>query len=285
VGLTTVADIQNNSTNTTNQATGAHKLGEVPDGLWVKCERCGGSLYRKELDKDLRVCKHCGHHFRLGAHERIAITADAGTFVERDRDMRHSDPLHFPDYRELTLSDEQRTGLRDAVVWGECTIGGFPVALAVADFSFRGGSMGSVVGEKVTRAIDHAVEARQPVVIFCASGGARMQEGILSLMQMAKTAAAAGRLHRAGLPYITALTDPTTAGTLASYASLSDIIIAEPGARLYFAGPRVIEQNLKIKVPPDLLSSEFHLQHGMVDMVVHRRDLSATLSRLLRLLS
>lgn len=280
-----MADAPQNPTSATRRPTGAHKLGDVPDGLWVKCERCAGSLYRKELDKDLRVCKHCGYHFRLGAYERVAITADPGSFVEHDRDMRHDDPLQFPDYRELTASDEQRTGLRDAIIWGDCTIGGFPTALAVADFSFRGGSMGSVVGEKVARALEHGIEARMPVVIFCTSGGARMQEGVLSLMQMAKTTAAAGRLHRSGLPYLTVLTDPTTAGTLASYASLSDVIIAEPGARLYFAGPRVIEQNLKIKVPPDLLSSEFHLQHGMVDLVVHRRDLPATLTRLLRLLS
>ena len=257
----------------------------MPDGLWLKCSRCSASLYQKELEKDLKVCRHCGHHFPLAARERIAITADEGSFVEHDTQLRPGDPLSFPEYRDKLAESERKTGLHDALVWGECLIGGYRVVLAAADFTFMGGSMGSVVGEKIARAMEYAMDQRLPTIIFCTSGGARMQEGILSLMQMAKTAAACSKLHGAGLPYIAVLADPTTAGTLASYASLGDVIIAEPGARLFFAGPRVIEQNLKIKIPPGLLSAEFHLEHGMVDLVVHRRDLQPTLVRLLRLLA
>lgn len=274
-------DVQNNPKSTTKRATGAHKLGEVPDGLWVKCERCGGSLYRKELDKDLRVCKHCGYHFRLGAHERIAITADQGTFVERDRDMRHSDPLQFPDYRELARSDEERTGLRDAIVWGECTIGGFPVALAVADFSFRGGSMGSVVGEKIARAIRRSTDKRQPLIIVSRSGGARMMEGVFSLMQMAKTSAFLGRMHELGLLYISILVNPTTGGVTASFSMLGDINIAEPGALIGFAGPRVIKQTIRQDLPEGFQRSEFLLEHGMLDLVVPRKEMKNTVVRLL----
>ena len=258
------------------------KLDEVPDGLWIKCSNCGAMLYRKELDKDLFVCKRCAHHFRLTAHERVALTADPESFRELDADLSPVNPLGFPGYDERRVEMQQRTDLRDAFIYGEATVGGMPVVMGASDYRFLMASMGSVVGEKVARAFERGRAAGWPVVLFSCSGGARMHEGLLSLMQMAKTASAAKRLAQAGLPYISVLTDPVTAGVLASYAFLGDIMIAEQGALVGFAGPRVLEQNLKIKLPPGTHTAEFQLYHGMLDLVLHRRELQPTLVRLLR---
>jgi acetyl-CoA carboxylase carboxyl transferase subunit beta len=257
------------------------KLEEVPDGLWIKCSGCGTMLYRKELEKDLFVCRRCAHHFRLGAHERIGLMADPESFREFDANLAPVNPLGFPGYDERLAQVQQQTGLSDAFVWGEATVGGIPVVIGSSDYRFLMASMGSVVGEKVTRAFDHARDAGAPVILFSCSGGARMHEGLLSLMQMAKTAGGAKRLAQAGLPYISVLTDPVTAGVLASYAFLGDIMIAEPNALVGFAGPRVIEQNLKIKLPPGTHTAEFQLHHGMLDLVLHRRELQPTLVKLL----
>lgn len=257
----------------------------VPEGLWTKCSKCGEMLYQRELEDELWVCRRCGYHARLSARQRIAITADPGSFRERDAELRSADPLHFPGYREKLADYERRSGLPEAMLWGECTIAGWPVVLAVMDFGFMGGSMGAVVGEKFCRAADTAIAKRVPLVVFACSGGARMQEGIVSLMQMAKTAAAVARLKRARLPYITVATDPLTAGVFASFAALGDIAIAEQGALVGFTGPRVIEAAFKIKLPPGTHTAEFQQQRGMVDLVVPRRELRPLLARLLKLLS
>jgi acetyl-CoA carboxylase carboxyl transferase subunit beta len=242
-------------------------------------------LYQPERRDELYVCRHCGHHRRLTARERVAITADEGTFQERDASLRTSDPLRFPGYPEKLREDEARTGLRDAMIWGECAIDGLPVVLTVMDFSFRGGSMGAVVGEKFARAAERAMERRMPLVSFTCSGGARMQEGIVSLLQMAKTTASVARLGEAGIPFVAVYTDPLTAGVFASFASAADVIIAERNALVGFAGPRVIEKAFKIKLPPGTHTAEFQREHGMVDIVVSRRQLGPLLGRLLRLLS
>ncbi len=257
----------------------------MPEGLWIKCAQCGEMLYKPEYREELHVCRHCGHHKRLTARERIAITADEESFREHDADMRSGDPLRFPLYEEKLREDEERTGLREAMVWGECAIDGMPVVLAVMDFGFRGGSMGAVVGEKLARAAEHAADSRVPLVVSACSGGARMQEGIVSLLQMAKTTAVVSRLAREGIPYIAIYTDPLTAGVFASFASVADVAIAEQNALVGFAGPRVIEQAFKIKLPAGSHTAEFQHEHGMVDIVVPRRGLRPLLVRLLRLLS
>lgn len=257
----------------------------APDGLWAKCGRCGDMLYQPEMREDLFVCRHCGHHSRLTARQRIAITADEGSFEERDAAMRTGDPLNFPGYREKLHEDEANSGLRDAMVWGECTIDSIPLSLAVMDFAFRGGSMGTVVGEKFVRAAEHSVERRIPLLVFACSGGARMQEGIVSLLQMAKTTAAVGHLGRARIPFIVVFTDPVTAGVFASFASVADIAVAEQHSLVGFAGPRVIEKAFNIKLPPGSHTAEFQREHGMVDLVVSRRQLRPLLVRMLRLVS
>ncbi|HUU54893.1 MAG TPA: acetyl-CoA carboxylase carboxyltransferase subunit beta [Armatimonadota bacterium] len=265
---------------------GDNRPGEaVPEGLWTKCPQCGDMLYQPEMEQDLYVCRHCGHHRRLTARERIAITADEGSFIEHDAAMHSSDPLSFPGYGEKLREDAASTGLRDAFVWGECSIEGLPVSLAVMDFSFRGGSMGAVVGEKFARAAEHAVARRIPLLVFACSGGARMQEGIVSLLQMAKTTTVVGRLERERVPFVVVYTDPLTAGVFASFASVADIAIAEHKALVGFAGPRVIEKAFKIKLPPGSHTAEFQYEHGMVDSVVPRRQLRPLLGRILRLLS
>jgi acetyl-CoA carboxylase carboxyl transferase subunit beta len=256
----------------------------VPEGLWSKCPQCGDMLYQPEIEQDLYVCRHCGHHRRLTARERIAITADEGSFAERDATMRSSDPLGFPGYAAKLEEDVAATGLRDAFVWGECSIEGKPVSIAVMDFSFRGGSMGAVVGEKFARAAEHAVECKVPFVVFACSGGARMQEGIVSLLQMAKTTTVVGRLKRERIPFIVVYSDPLTAGVFASFASVADMAIAEQKALVGFAGPRVIEEAFKIKLPPGSHTAEFQYEHGMVDSVVPRREVRPLLGRILRLL-
>lgn len=256
---------------------------EAPPGLWTKCGKCGGILYKKELTQNLGLCSDCGFHFRLSARERIAVTLDANSFAEYDEELLTVDPLGFPGYDVKVEAAKGATGLDEAIITGEGTIEGYPVLAGFMDFSFIGASMGSVVGEKVTRLFERAARQRVPVVIFCASGGARMQEGMFSLMQMAKTAAACARLSAARTLYISVLTNPTTAGVFASFGSLGDIIIAEPGALIGFTGQRVIEETIRQKLPPGFQTAEFALEHGLIDMIVDRRNMKKTLESLLSL--
>jgi len=254
---------------------------EVPEGLMNKCSKCGTIQYSKELEKNLKVCSSCGHHYRLSALERIALTLDDGHLVEYDANMESIDPLNFPGYASKLEQQKSKSSLREAVVTGEGTIGGFPVVVAVMSFDFFSGSMGSVVGEKITRAIEAAHEKKLPLLIFSTSGGARMQESIISLMQMAKTSAALSKFQGAGGLYISIFTDPTTGGVSASFASLGDYNLAEPGALIGFAGRIVIEQTIRQKLPDDFQTAEFNLQHGQLDKVVHRKDMKPTLAKLL----
>ena len=257
----------------------------VPDGLWSKCPKCDEMLYQRDLEAALFVCSHCGSHHRLGARARVAITADEGSFVEEDANLRSSNPLGFPGYVEQLADDAARSGISESMIWGECRIEEQPCVLAVMDFHFRGGSMGAVLGEKFARAAERAVARRVPLVVFACSGGARMQEGIVSLLQMAKTAAVVGYMRRERTPFVLVGTDPLTAGVLASFASLGDVIIAEQNALIGFTGPRVIESAFKIKLPPGSHTTEFQYQHGMIDVAVARRELRPLLGRLLRLLN
>jgi len=256
---------------------------DIPEGLWVKCTRCNEILYTKELEKNFKVCQKCNFHFRLGARERIRMTLDEGSFKEYDNELTTVNPLNFPNYSEKVAAAQEATGLKEAVVTGEGTIDGFPVVVGIMDSHFIMGSMGSVVGEKIARSIERAIEKKLPVIIFSTSGGARMQEGILSLMQMAKTAAALAKLDEAGLLFVSVLTDPTTGGVTASFASLGDVIIAEPGALIGFTGPRVIEQTIRQKLPEGFQRAEFMRQHGMVDMIVNRPQMKETLAKILSL--
>jgi acetyl-CoA carboxylase carboxyl transferase subunit beta len=256
----------------------------IAEGLWIKCDSCKEIVYRAEVERAGRVCPKCRYAFRIGARERIGTLVDAGSFEERDAGLVSADPLNFRDtkrYRDRVRAARDKTRLADAVVCGLARIGGYGVMIAAFDFGFLGGSMGSVVGEKLTRAIELAVDKHVPLVIVSASGGARMQEGILSLMQMAKTAAALGRLGRGGLPYISLLTDPTTGGVTASFAMLGDVILAEPRALIGFAGPRVIAETIRQPLPEGFQRSEFLMEHGQIDLVVERHELRATLRRLL----
>ncbi len=258
----------------------------VPSGLWTKCEACGESLFEKDLEASLRVCPNCGHHLRLPTPARVALIVDEDSFVEHDAGMKSTDPLNFhidtKKYKDSLKRAESKSGPADAYLSGSATIEGQPVEIGFFVFEFMGGSMGSVVGEKITRQLERALERRVPALIFSASGGARMQEGVLSLMQMAKTSAARARLQEAGIPYISVLLDPTTGGVAASFAMLGDVIITEPNALIGFAGPRVIEQTIRQQLPEGFQRSEFLLEHGMVDMVVKRRELKATLARTIR---
>jgi len=253
---------------------------EIPEGLWIKCQ-CGAILFAKDLERNLKVCQKCAHHFRLTARERIRITLDTEDFEELDAGLAPRDLLGFPGYAERLAANQKQTGLNEAAVSAEGTIGGHRVVLVVMDSHFIMGSMGTVVGEKVARASEHAVRNRLPLIVFSASGGARMQEGILSLMQMAKTAAAIGRLDSAGLLYVSVLTDPTMGGVSASFAFLGDIILAEPGALIGFAGPRVIEQTIRQKLPDGFQQAEFLQEHGFVDAVVPRSRLKDTLIKII----
>lgn len=256
---------------------------EIPDNLLFKCPRCGNVMFMDEFIGVSKVCNNCSYHARLTVEERLAITIDKGSFSEYDSNMQSKNPIEFDGYEQKIRDMQSKTGLKDAVITGECTIRNKPCVIAVMDARFMMGSMGSVVGEKITRAFERATEKKLPVVIFAASGGARMQEGIVSLMQMAKTSAAAARHSDSGLLYITVLTDPTTGGVTASFASLGDIIIAEPKVLVGFAGRRVIEGTIKQRLPDDFQSAEFLLEHGFVDMIVPRKNLRRTLSRLIRL--
>jgi acetyl-CoA carboxylase carboxyl transferase subunit beta len=270
-----------------NIATDTAERRELPDGLWTKCEQCGEIIHKTELEQNLFTCGKCNAHFRIGSKEYIQILLDGDSFKEQDKRMRSVDPLRFVDtkrYRDRIPEAIKKSGLSDAVRWGTGSMENRPVVLAVMDFSFIGGSMGSVVGEKVGRAIDRAWRSKSPLIIVSASGGARMMEGALSLMQMAKCAAKLSRLAEARIPYISVLTDPTTGGVTASYSMLGDLNIAEPGALIGFAGPRVIRQTIGKDLPPGFQRSEFLLEHGFVDMIVHRKELKTTISHVLGLL-
>ena len=263
---------------------GRPKKAVIPEGLWIKCESCKEIVYRAEVERAGRVCPKCRYPFRISARERITSLLDEGSFEEREAGLHSRDPLHFKDtvkYTERLKKARSKTGLEEAVITGLGTIGGHPVSVAVFEFGFMGGSMGSVVGEKLTRAIELAIAKRVPLLIVSASGGARMQEGILSLMQMAKTSAALQRLAQERLPYVSLLTDPTTGGVTASFAMLGDVIVAEPRALIGFAGPRVIAETIRQALPEGFQRSEFLLEHGQVDLVVERRELRETLRRLL----
>ena len=264
----------------------AEKSSRVPEGTWVKCPECGQALFKKDLAENLHVCPKCAYHFRLGSLDRLRSLFDGEAWVEHDAGLRSTDPLSFIDtkpYTQRLKAGAKATGMLDAVVCATGRIDGIETSVAAMEYSFIGGSMGVVVGEKITRAIERAIPARQPVVIVSCSGGARMMEGILSLMQMAKVSAALARLSQARLPYISVLTDPTTGGVTASYAMLGDVNVAEPKALIGFAGPRVIEQTIRQTLPEGFQRSEFLLAHGMLDLVVDRREMKATLGRLLHL--
>jgi acetyl-CoA carboxylase carboxyl transferase subunit beta len=265
------------------QAAKASKV-VIAEGLWIKCDSCKEIMYRAEVERAGRVCPKCHYPFRISARERLGQLADPGSFEERETSLTTADPLGFKDtkkYRERVRAAAQKTASDEAVICGVASIGGQSAVLAVFEFGFLGGSMGSVVGEKLTRAIELAIDKRLPVVIVSASGGARMQEGILSLMQMAKTSAALERLGASGLPYISVLTDPTTGGVTASFAMLGDVILAEPRALIGFAGPRVIAETIRQPLPEGFQRSEFLLSHGQLDLIVERRDLKDTLRRIL----
>jgi acetyl-CoA carboxylase carboxyl transferase subunit beta len=259
---------------------------DVPAGLWTKCPRCAALVYHKELERSLRVCPRCNYHHRLSAADRLAMVLDEGSFVEHDEGLVPEDPLEFVDekpYPVRVTEAQRRTGLPEAIVTGTGAIEGRRAVVGSMEFGFLGGSMGAVVGEKVARSAERAGSMRSPLIVFSASGGARMQEGALSLLQMAKTSVALGRLCDAGVPFISVLCDPTTGGVAASFAFQGDIILAEPGALIGFAGRRVIEQTIKQKLPDGFQTSEFLLEHGLIDAIVPRGDLRATLGRLLRL--
>ncbi|MEG2813382.1 MAG: acetyl-CoA carboxylase, carboxyltransferase subunit beta [Oscillospiraceae bacterium] len=255
----------------------------IPDDLLFKCPRCSNVMFMDDFVGATKVCSECNYHARLTAKERLQITIDKGSFVEYDKEMTSKNPIDFEGYSQKIIDMQEKTSLIDAVITGECTIRNKHCVIAVMDSHFMMASMGSVVGEKITRAFEKATEKNLPILIFTASGGARMQEGIISLMQMAKTSAAAARHSDKGLLYITIMTDPTTGGVTASFASLGDIIIAEPKVLIGFAGRRVIEGTIKQRLPNDFQSAEFLLEHGFVDMIVPRNNMRRTLSRLIRL--
>ena len=262
-----------------------HRHRQLPDDLWVKCGGCHELIYRGEFENNLQTCAKCGHHARLSAWERIEMLVDKDSWVEEGEGLLPGDPLEFVSldqpYVNKVTETQAKTGLEEAVLTGTARILEHAARLAVCDFAFFGASMGSVMGEKITRAAERSAEDRLPLILVTSSGGARMHEGIYSLMQMAKTSAALARMGQAGVPCISVLTDPTTGGVTASFASLGDVILAEPGALIGFAGPRVIEQTTKQKLPPGAQRPEFLLKHGMIDAIVHRRELRSTLAKLL----
>jgi acetyl-CoA carboxylase carboxyl transferase subunit beta len=258
----------------------------IPEGLWVKCPSCSQAIYNKDLAASLQVCPKCAHHFRMGAAERLAMLFDNGEWTEFDPGLRSIDPLGFKGlkvYRDQLEASIKATGMNDAVICAGGSLDGRPVVIAAMEYTFIGGSMNAVVGEKITRAAERALETRAPLIVVSCSGGARMMEGAFSLMQMAKISAALGRLDRASVPYVSVLTDPTTGGVTASFAMLGDLNIAEPKALIGFAGPRVIEETIRQRLPPGFQRSEFLLEHGMVDAIVDRRELKPTLGRMLRI--
>lgn len=259
---------------------------KVPEGLWVKCNSCKEIIYRKEVDRNLKVCPKCNYHFRISSKERISLLADNGSFVEICGELISQDPLNFKDqvaYKERLKELQKKIGMKDAATAGNALIGSYPVIIIVLDFAFMGGSMGSVVGEKFVMAAEKATEEKLPLISVASSGGARMHEGIISLMQMAKTSAAVAKLKQNSSPYISVITDPTFGGVSASFAMLGDIIIAEPKSLIGFAGPRVIEQTIKQQLPENFQTAEFLLQHGMIDMIVNRKELKQTIIKILSL--
>lgn len=264
--------------------SGSHSVATA-SGAFLQCSQCKRTLFRREFEQNLKICPNCGHHHRLTAPERIAQTFDPGTFEELDRDLISVDTLDFPEYAEKLEAAVTKSRRNDGIMSGTAKLNGLPVATAVADFHFMGGSMGSVAGEKITRTLERAAEMGCPAIIFCASGGARMQEGLLSLMQMAKTTAAVGRCREAGAPFIAVFTDPTMAGVLASYASVADIIVAEPRTQVGFAGARVSKQAQVVKAPDNFQTAEFCLEKGMIDRIVSRREMRDTLATLAKILS
>jgi acetyl-CoA carboxylase carboxyl transferase subunit beta len=254
------------------------------EGLWVKCDGCRQIIWKKELEDNLNVCPKCEYHFRIGSVERLLLLLDENSIETADETLSSTDPLTFTDtrpYKQRLEKSQSDTGLKDAIINASGTLHGRPVIVSSMEYSFIGGSMGAVVGESITRAIERALDQKKPIVVVSASGGARMMEGVVSLMQMAKISAALARLDTARIPYISVLTDPTTGGVTASYAMLGDLNIAEPGALIGFAGPRVIEQTIRQKLPEGFQTSEFLLKHGMLDAVVHRRDMKAYIARAL----
>jgi acetyl-CoA carboxylase carboxyl transferase subunit beta len=260
------------------------KPSRVPEGLWVKCTGCSQILYNKDLSQNMSVCPKCAYHFRMGSLDRLRTLFD-GEWTEYDRDLASTDPLRFSDtkpYAKRLKASMEATGMKDAVVVGSGRIDGYDAVIAAMEYGFIGGSMGVVVGEKITRGIERALATRTPIIIVSCSGGARMMEGALSLMQMAKICSALARLDREGVPYISILTDPTTGGVTASFAMLGDLNIAEPGALIGFAGPRVIEQTIRQKLPEGFQRSEFLLEHGMLDLIVDRRELKSVIAKAFR---
>lgn len=259
-------------------------VNDIPPDLWEECPRCHQLLYVRALEKELWVCPKCGHHFRLSAAQRLAITVDPGSFEQWDTDLPLVDPLGFPDYQDKTQTARDKTGLDEAVVTGQASLAEIPLGIGIMELAFIGGSMGWVVGEKIARLMERCVAQELPVVVFCASGGARMQESLVSLMQMPKTSGAVGKLGAAGLPYITVLTDPTYGGVMASYAFLGDVIIAEIRAAMGFAGPRVVEVT-NLNLHPHVQTAEFQYEHGMIDILINRKQLREMLQRLLQWLA
>jgi acetyl-CoA carboxylase carboxyl transferase subunit beta len=260
---------------------------KLSDMLWIKCNSCSEMIYRRVIERNLQVCPKCNYHFQIPARKRIDCLVDPGTFIEHDANLVSFDVLDFKDLKRYThriKESMETTGEKDAVICGEARIDGQPAMIGIFEFGFMGGSLGSVVGEKITRLIERGIEKKMGVVIFCASGGARMQEGILSLMQMAKTSGALARLREARLLYISVLTDPTTGGVSASVGMLGDIIIAEPKAMIGFAGPRVIKETIGAELPAGFQRAEYLLEHGIVDLIVERKDLRRTLGSLLEML-
>lgn len=254
----------------------------IPDGMWIKCNTCKAIIYKKEVT-EYKLCPNCDAHFRMNPAERIAITCDEGSFEELDQNMHPKNPMNYPEYDQVIKKAQDKSGIKEAVVTGRCTIHGQKTVLAIMDSHFMMGSMGSVVGEKITRAVEYATKHRLPIIIFTTSGGARMQEGIISLMQMAKVSEALGRHDAAGLLYVTVLTDPTTGGVTASFAMLGDIILSEPKALIGFAGQRVIKGTIHQDLPEGFQRAEFQLEHGFVDRIVHREKLRNELGKILRL--
>ncbi len=261
---------------------------KVPEGLWIKCDACKEIVYRKEVEKNLKICPKCNYHFRIPARERILLLVDPGSFQEIGEGLSSDDPLHFRDqntYKERLKNYLKNTNMKEAAIIGHASIGDRPVMMVAFDFAFMGGSMGSVVGEKFTIATEKAYEGKVPLIAVISSGGARMQEGILSLMQMAKTAAAIAKFKEGNMPYISILADPTFGGVSASFAALGDIILAEPRSLIGFAGPRVIEQTIKQQLPDNFQRAEFLLEHGMIDSVINRKELKQTITKLLSLIA
>ena len=267
-------------------ATGEKKV--RTEGLWVKCESCRQVIWKKDLEENQNVCPKCGKHFRIDARTRLALLFDDGEYETFSDNLASTDPLHFTDlksYADRLTKAQEETGLTDAVINARGKLNGRPVIVSAMEYGFIGGSMGAVVGEVITRAIEAALESKQPLIIISASGGARMMEGVISLMQLAKISAALAKLDEAKVPYISVLTDPTTGGVTASFAMLGDLNIAEPGALIGFAGPRVIEQTIRQKLPPGFQRSEFLLEHGMLDAVVHRKEMKAYIARALEFMT